>query len=257
MTAQPPGWYPDPFAAVPGASRYWDGERWTTQVQSPLPQPAPYGSGPSQGSGTGYDEREAGRAHAPWGDPGRAEGAHPEQPWSGRGERRAGELASWGQRVGAYLIDAIPMVVVGMLMLTVTGAADAMNRAIESGDAAAIDAATAMLAPLSPAGVAVTLANLLFVLAYNIGFHVARGQTPGKMLLGIRVRMVDEDRNPDVRAAGTRCLVQFGPSLLNGVAGIGFLAGVFNLVDHLWPLWDRRSQTIHDKAARTVVVRTR
>lgn len=250
MSAQPAGWYPDPFAAVPGASRYWDGERWTTQVQSPLPEHAPpHGAGEQLGT--------RGSAGAPaWGS-GEATGGHPERPWEAAAPDRRGELASWGRRVGAYLLDTIPVVLLGMLLLTMTGVTDAMNRALEAGDAASLDAVTAMLSPLSATGLTVTFANLLFVAVYNIGFHVTRGQTIGKMLVGIRVRMADEDRHPDLRAAGIRWLVQFGPGALNGVAMLGFLAGVFNLVDHLWPLWDRRSQAIHDKAARTVVVRTR
>ncbi len=245
MSAQPAGWYPDPFAAVPGASRYWDGERWTTQVQSPLPEHAP-----AHGH---VEQPEAGRAG--WG--GSAPDGHPERPWDVARADRQGELAGWGRRAAAYLLDAIPVVLLGMLLLTMTGVTDAMNRALEVGDAAALDAATAMLSPLSATGLAVTFVNLLFVAVYNIGFHVSRGQTIGKMLVGIRVRMADEDRHPDVRAAGVRWLVQFGPGLLNGVPMLGFLAGVFNLVDHVWPLWDPQRQAIHDKAARTVVVRTR
>lgn len=26
------------------------------------------------------------------------------------------------------------------------------------------------------------------------------------------------------------------------------------ILDNLWPLWDRRGQTVHDKVARTVVI---
>lgn len=261
---QPAGWYPDPFAAVPGAMRFWDGVRWTTQVQSPLPEAAPqspggqaYGTSPYGASATG-DRPQSGTQQG-WQQPGPL-GAHPEEPWRVTGSQpgqRAGELASWGRRVGAYLLDAIPLIIVGTIVLMATGVTDAMNAAIASGDAAALDEVSAMLSPLSPIGLTVTFANLAIAAVYNIGFHVARGQTPGKMLVGIRVRMADVDRNPDLRAAGLRWLVQFGPGALNGVAMLGFLAGLFNLVDHLFPLWDARKQTLHDKAGRTVVVRTR
>ncbi|SDS06724.1 RDD family protein [Agrococcus carbonis] len=252
MSEQPAGWYPDPFAAEPGASRFWDGERWTTQVQSPLPyaQPSP------GASGHGHDARGWGVPAQPaGGQPGRP-GGHPEgMPWSR--PDRSGELASWGARVGAYLIDIVPVIVVTMVMLWMTGVYDAVNAAIESGDEAAVDAAMAMMATGHPAGLAITAVNLLFVAVYNIGFHVSRGATPGKMIVGIRVRMADEDRNPDLRAAGVRWLVQFGPNLISGVPVIGFLAGIFSIVDHLWPVWDAQKQAIHDKAGRTVVVRSR
>ena len=39
---------------------------------------------------------------------------------------------------------------------------------------------------------------------------------------------------------------------------ITFLFGIFTLpliLDYLWPLWDDRNQTLHDKAVSTVVVR--
>ncbi len=32
--------------------------------------------------------------------------------------------------------------------------------------------------------------------------------------------------------------------------------GIGGLVDVLWPLWDKQNQTLHDKAAGTVVLRT-
>jgi uncharacterized RDD family membrane protein YckC len=36
---------------------------------------------------------------------------------------------------------------------------------------------------------------------------------------------------------------------------VGTLASVYPLLDALWPLWDSRKQALHDKAARTNVVR--
>lgn len=244
MTEQPAGWYPDPFAAVPGASRYWDGERWTSHAQAPTPEPQPAQSelaAPSRGFGYGLP---------PTGHP----DASPEP--IGTGDARP-PLASWGRRAGAYLLDAIPMVILTMLLLQMLGVTEALTSAIEAGDAAAIDEANAMVSALSATGMTITVANLLFAALYNIGFHVSRGATPGKMLVGIRVRQVDRDRNPELPAASVRWLVQFGPGLLNGLPLIGMLSGFFSIADHLWPIWDADSQAIHDKVGRTLVVRSR
>jgi hypothetical protein len=38
---------------------------------------------------------------------------------------------------------------------------------------------------------------------------------------------------------------------------VGLLGSVYSLLDDLWPLWDGRRQALHDKVARTNVVRTR
>lgn len=244
MTEQPAGWYPDPFAAVPGASRYWDGERWTSQAQAPTPEPQPVRSefaAPSRGYGSAQPSA-----------------VHPDasrDSMETSGERAP--LASWGRRAAAYLLDAIPLVILTMLLLQMLGVTAALTSAIEAGDAAAIDEANAMVAALSPTGMAITVANLLFAALYNIGFHVSRGATPGKMLVGIRVRQLERDRNPQLSQAGVRWLVQFGPGVLNGLPLIGMLSGFFSIADHLWPIWDADSQALHDKVGRTLVVRSR
>lgn len=218
---QQPGWYPDPYAATPGAERWWNGLQWLAETRDPAAAPA--------------------WAPEPWAQP---VAAAPEP-----------EAASWGARLGAYLLDIIPMVVLALLVLGMFGWFGLVGRAAE-GDEAAFAELEAMSAPGSPASIASIVIGAIAYFCYNVGFHVAKGQTPGKMLVGIRVRMRDEDRRPDARAAIVRWAVQQGgPQLLSGFAGLGLLAGVFSLVDHLWPLWDPRRQALHDKAARTIVVR--
>jgi uncharacterized RDD family membrane protein YckC len=54
-----------------------------------------------------------------------------------------------------------------------------------------------------------------------------------------------------------RWLVQNIASLLSVVPFVGSFAGLFPLLDGLWPLWDDKRQALHDKAARTNVVRVR
>lgn len=218
-SSQPPGWYSDPYAATDGVERWWNGIQWLAETRDPAAPPA-------------------------WAP------AVPQEP-----DRTEPELASWGARVGAYLLDIVPFVVLVMIVLGMFGWFDLVGRAAE-GDESAFTALEAMSAPGSPASIASVLTGAIAYFLYNVGFHMTKGQTPGKMLVGIRVRMRDEDRLPDARAAVLRWAVQQGgPQLLSSIAGLGFFAGVFSIVDHLWPLWDPRRQSLHDKAARTIVVR--
>ena len=218
-SSQPPGWYPDPYAATPGVERWWNGLQWLAGTRDPAAQPT--------------------WSPAPWEDV-----PEPER-----------QTASWGARLGAYLLDMVPMVVLAMIVLGAFGWFGLVGRAAE-GDETAFAELEALSAPGSPASIASVVIGAIAYFCYNVGFHMAKGQTPGKMLVGIRVRMRDEDRLPDARAAIVRWAVQQGaPQMLSGFAGLGFLAGVFSIVDHLWPLWDPRGQALHDKAARTIVVR--
>ena len=76
------------------------------------------------------------------------------------------------------------------------------------------------------------------------------GQTLGKMALGIRVvRSADADRVSYPRALGRASSLWvfwiFGSLLL----------GLPLLLAYLWPLWNSRNQTLHDKIASTIVVK--
>jgi uncharacterized RDD family membrane protein YckC len=73
------------------------------------------------------------------------------------------------------------------------------------------------------------------------------GQTLGKMAVGIRVvRSDDADRVSYLRALGRAASVW--------ILGLLFLP---LLLAYLWPLWDRRNQTLYDKMASTIVVKDR
>lgn len=71
------------------------------------------------------------------------------------------------------------------------------------------------------------------------------------------------DSNTAVIRGLILCLPQLVSSAIsgNGVGTIGtggaltVVIGVFYLIDYLMPLWDGRRQSIHDKAAKTLVVR--
>jgi uncharacterized RDD family membrane protein YckC len=85
--------------------------------------------------------------------------------------------------------------------------------------------------------------------AYYIYFNGSeKGQTPGKMAMGIATK--DESGQQPIgygRAAG-----RFGI-----VFACGVVCGIALLVDYLWPLWDPRRQAWHDKVAHSLVVNVR
>jgi uncharacterized RDD family membrane protein YckC len=94
------------------------------------------------------------------------------------------------------------------------------------------------------------ISGILVFLTLGIGwiiwwFIVApRGQNPGKAVVGLRVIKADG------RAART------GFMFLRGLAGI--VLGILPFyLDDIWILWDKDSQTLHDKLADTVVVKAR
>jgi uncharacterized RDD family membrane protein YckC len=73
------------------------------------------------------------------------------------------------------------------------------------------------------------------------------GQTLGKQALGIRV--VCDDGRP--MAFGRGCVRELLGKALLGAA----TAGLWTLLDVVWPLGDGRRQALHDKLATTTVVR--
>ncbi|MEU5419286.1 RDD family protein [Streptomyces sp. NPDC020799] len=78
-----------------------------------------------------------------------------------------------------------------------------------------------------------------------------RGQTVGKMVMQIRVAMLENGAVPEGTPGWTRAAVYSLPEV---VPCCGF---VFWLVNVLWCTWDMPyHQCIHDKAAKTVVVST-
>ncbi len=74
---------------------------------------------------------------------------------------------------------------------------------------------------------------------YEVFFLTLIGQTPGKMLLGVRV----------VRLNGARVTLKHAI-----IRYLGYFVSAFLLLGFAWALVDNRRQTWHDKLARTVVI---
>jgi uncharacterized RDD family membrane protein YckC len=73
--------------------------------------------------------------------------------------------------------------------------------------------------------------------------------TLGKFAVGIRVRKAD-GAPAGWREAALRPLLEAGL----GLPRLGVL-GLVRALDYLWMVWDRQSQTLHDKIAGTIVVK--
>ncbi|HEY7796100.1 MAG TPA: RDD family protein [Gaiellaceae bacterium] len=140
------------------------------------------------------------------------------------------ELASWGRRLAAVALDGLILAGAVLFAVALAGVSPSeLNDLLVEGDTAVLLA--------------------LFVLPeafYETVMIGSRNQTLGKMAVGIKVVGAD-DRAPIGYARAFRRWLT--------TATLWALFTVPGIVDHLWPLRDRRNQTFHDKFARSVVVR--
>ena len=90
--------------------------------------------------------------------------------------------------------------------------------------------------------------------AYQVFFLSRTGATPGKVAMGISVRLRERPGVLSVADACRRAFLQTALSLLGNIPVMGSLAGLASLLDLLWPAWDNKKQALHDKIAATNVV---
>ena len=133
-------------------------------------------------------------------------------------------LAEWGLRVGATIVDGFTLVVPELLIWWAVGSY------------------TSSLFTVS------ALALQGFYLVYLLSRP--RGQTLGNRAAKTRVASASTGQGITMSTAFMRWFITalFSFSL---VFGVGVLLVP---LDYLWPLWDPRRQTLHDKIAGTIVV---
>lgn len=101
---------------------------------------------------------------------------------------------------------------------------------------------------------ALMLAGLVVNLCYEAGFVAVRGQTPGKRWVGIKVVTSETGAVPGWGQALGRWAL---PYLLSAVLGFVWASGyLLGWVCYLSLIWGRDLQGWHDRAARTLVVRS-
>jgi uncharacterized RDD family membrane protein YckC len=150
----------------------------------------------------------------------------------------ASGLASWGQRVGAGLIDYVALMIPywACFIYYVT----ATNKP------ATFDASTDTVSGGGKPGAAIValLIGLLYILVvglWNLYRQGTTGQSVGKGVLHIRVI-----RENDGQVTG------FGGAFVRGLAHI--LDGLPCYIGYFAPLWDAKNQTFADKVCHTVVI---
>jgi uncharacterized RDD family membrane protein YckC len=235
MTQTPAGWYPDPdptYAGVPGRLRYWDGAAWTEHVNAPAPVYPAYPTYPSYPpQAPGYPPGYAPGVMTPDGVP----------------------LSGWWWRVLALFLDSLILLpLYALAALPVITAqwdnlkqwADDVRYAADNGTP---DPPSPHLFDPSYGAFWVLIGSVLVAsLVYQFGFLLWKQATPGKLIVGLRVRLRERPELP----VGT-ILLRLGSVLLLGLCWIP------QLIDYLWPLWDDKKQALHDKMAKTNVVRIR
>ena len=208
---QPPqGEQPPTYGQPPAADPYG---------QPPVAPPAPaYGQQPGYGQAPAYGQ----------GFP-----AAPAYAAGGYQQAYAGpELASWGVRVGANIIDGLVMNIPYFIGYVAFLAGSGVDSSGKAGT------------PSAGATIALLIGSLLTfgLWIWNRGIKQGRtGQSIGKKVLGLRLV-----KEMDGQPMGT------GMSLLRDVAHV--VDQIF-LLGYLWPLWDAKKQTFADKMLTTIVVK--
>ncbi|MEU8268087.1 RDD family protein [Sphaerisporangium sp. NPDC049002] len=214
-------------------------------------QQAGYGQQPQYGQ-QGYSPQG-------YGQPGYPQGGY-QQPYAPAGAQPPGApapLAEWWQRLVARLIDGvilmIPYVIISMVLNAIIVIQVSYN------------ATTGVITPPSGAFLASLLISLLvgaIWIAYEVVMLKQRGQTVGKILMGIKVVPVGGTLDAGgltTDVAIKRAAVLWGPSqILQWIPVVNWIGSIFCLVNVLWQFWDKPlQQCLHDKAVNTIVVKVK
>jgi uncharacterized RDD family membrane protein YckC len=154
----------------------------------------------------------------------------------------ASPYASWGARLGGWLIDFVIFLVIngiiGAALRRTNAATLHFTMTTNNGTVTHHDRFSFL---------ALLIVALLGIVYSTLLCGSRRGQTVGMMAVGVRA----------VRADG-HTVLGYGPALGRAVLEQVFRFTVIVwILDMLFPLWDARNQTLHDKAAGSVVIRVR
>lgn len=169
------------------------------------------------------------------------------------------DYANFGYRLAAWLIDIVLQIIVNIVVSLPFGVATVFTILASNPNAFSDPNALSNYSP-DLATTSLALIGGLVVVAINTAYYTFMvgkfGQTPGKMIL--KIKIVDQNTNqlPSYGQAFKRYLLPMGGDVLFRVFSLLVLiTSPVELFDCLWMLWDPNKQTLHDKIAGTVVVK--
>ena len=167
-----------------------------------------------------------------------------QQPVPQGGVPGGGQLASWGTRLGAYLLDGLIVFVPAMIVLIILGAGVAAGGDDDGGFAAFVGGLILTV-------LVFTVIALLYAPLLMMRQGPRNGQTIGKQLLDIRA-IRDNGQPWTFGSAALREVVM--KQLAVGIASsiIPFVPWFLNF---FWPLWDDQNRALHDMAVSSHVVK--
>ena len=151
------------------------------------------------------------------------------------------ELASWGSRVGATLLDGLVILAAAIVLLVPGGILTGVT------DGGAIGIILLVLG-----GLAYIVVAFLYASYFMQRQGEGNGQTLGKQWLNIRV--VQDTGQPFGWGSALVREVAVKQLLFQWVGS--FFLYIPPLLDVLWPLWDDQNRALHDMIVSTHVVKT-
>ncbi len=144
-------------------------------------------------------------------------------------------MAQWWQRVAALVLDAVVLAIPNTVIVTVVAGSALRSAVITSTN-------------VGPRGwEAIGVAAVVSLGYFSFLDGGRRGQTVGKMAVGIAVRDIDTGGPIGAGRALVRRFIFFAT----------YFGLILFVINALSPLWDRRRQAWHDKVVHSCVVNVR
>jgi uncharacterized RDD family membrane protein YckC len=153
--------------------------------------------------------------------------------------------AAWGIRLGGYLIDFVIFAVVLVVLLLVFRHSHAVEVHLMARRGARRRSFSA---------VPFLITGVLYIAYGTLLCGSSRGQTVGMMAVGVRAV---RDQSLEVLGYGRALARAVVEGVFRLIDLLSVFLGLIWLLDMLFPLWDGKRQTLHDKVAGSVVLRIR